>query len=236
MRKLINDKSDVLIIFIKYPKAGFVKTRLAQSIGKVNAARLYQVFVKAVVRRTESKSFQRMIFYSPAGREKKIRNWLGRNIILYPQQGRTLGERLSQAFKFAFKNCAQRVIVIGSDSPTLDTRIILDAFRKLKDAECVIGPALDGGYYLIGLSSFYDGIFKGIRWGTKRVFNQTMNKLRQLKINYALLAESFDVDSYSDIILLKKEMQNAYRRNPLGLAQMYGIVRKLGTGNTKAAP
>jgi rSAM/selenodomain-associated transferase 1 len=181
---------NVLIIFVKYPEPATVKTRLAKSIGKDSAARLYRAFVEAVVKRTEGKRFQRVIFYSPSGKERQMRNWLGAGLEFYPQEGAILGERLSRAFQFAFKNGAKKVVAIGSDSPTIDKRIILDAFRRLKRAQCVIGPASDGGYYLIGLSSFYDGIFKGICWGTGSVLGRTVDKLRRLKIKYAILGIS----------------------------------------------
>lgn len=198
-----------------------MKTRLAKSVGKDSAARLYRALVEAIVKRTESKRYQRIIFYSPTDKEKEMKNWLRRyDLALYPQKGRTLGEKLSRAFTFAFKNGAGKAAVIGSDSPAIDERIILDAFQKLKNAQCVLGPTLDGGYYLIGLSSFYNGIFKGIRWGTESVFSRTVERLRQLKIKHTLLAKSFDIDAYQDIIVLKKEMQKLYRRNPLGLAQI----------------
>lgn len=230
MQKLLEGKSDKLIIFIKYPQAGRVKTRLARSIGRENAARLYRAFVEAILKRTKCKSFQRVIFYNPARKEKETRNWLGEaapGSVFALQRGRDLGERLSHAFKFAFDRGAARAVAIGSDSPLIDKALIVGALRKLRDVRCVIGPALDGGYYLIGLSSLNEKIFQGIHWGTESVLGQTIAKLKQLKIKYALLSKSFDIDSYQDIILFKKKMQSALRINPLGLAHLYGILEKL---------
>lgn len=218
---------DCLIIFVKYPQAGRVKTRLAKSIGEENAARLYRTLVETLLKRTRSDKFQRTIFYSPRGKEKEMRGWLGEDFIFVPQKGRGLGERLSGAFRFAFKNGAKRVIAIGSDSPTLDKKLIAEAFRKLKDTQCAIGPARDGGYYLIGLSSRIDGIFKGIPWSTESVLSRTISKLKQLNIKYTLLGKSFDIDSYQDIILLKKKIQEASGINPAGLKRLSRVLEEL---------
>lgn len=222
---------DCLIIFVKYPQAGRVKTRLAKSIGEENAARLYRALVETLLRRTQGNKFRRIIFYSPCGKEKEMRGWLGEDFIFAPQKGRGLGERLAGAFRFAFRNGATRVIAIGSDSPTLDKKLIAEAFGKLKDARCVIGPALDGGYYLIGLSSWLEGIFKGIRWSTESVLIQTIARLKQFKIRHILLGKSFDIDSYHDIILLKKKIQEASGRNPLGLKRLSCVLEELEEGN-----
>lgn len=220
-----------LIIFIKYPQAGLVKTRLAKNIGASKAAFLYRLFVEALLKRTEDKSFQRTIFYSPAGKKKEIVRWLGKDVKIYPQKGRHLGERLARAFKLAFKNSAGRVVAIGSDSPTLDKGVLLRAFKKLKNTQCVLGPALDGGYYLIGLSFFDERIFKGISWGTKNVFSRTINKLKQLKAGCELLGEALDVDSYQDMILLREKLPEACRINPLGLEQILCYIRQLDKPN-----
>jgi rSAM/selenodomain-associated transferase 1 len=218
---------DCLIIFVKYPQAGKVKTRLAKSIGEENAARLYRALVETLLKRTNSDKFQRIIFYSPRGKGKEMRRWLGEDFAFVPQKGKGLGERLSGAFKFAFRNGAKRVIAIGSDSPTLDKKFIAEAFGELKDAQCVIGPALDGGYYLIGLSSWIDGIFKGIQWSTESVLNRTISKLKQLNIKHILLGKSFDIDSYQDIILLRKRLQGAFGINPAGLKRLSCVLEEL---------
>lgn len=220
-------RKDCLIIFVKYPQAGRVKTRLAKSIGKENAARLYRALVETLLKRTQSDKFRRIIFYSPCGKVKQMRGWLGGDFVFVPQKGRGLGERLAGAFRFAFKSGAKRVIAIGSDSPTLDRKLITGAFRRLKDAQCAIGPARDGGYYLIGLSSWFEGIFKGIQWSTKNVLSQTISKLKQLKTKYILLGKSFDIDSYQDIILLKEKIQEDSGINPAGLKRLSCVLGEL---------
>ena len=217
-------QSDILIIFIRYPQAGLVKTRLAKYIGADKAARLYRLFVEALLLRTDDTNYQRIIFYTPADKKKEITRWLGSGLTLQLQKGNNLGERLAHAFEFAFKHGAGHVIAIGSDSPLLDKRTVRDAFVKLKRATCVLGPAFDGGYYLIGLSSFSGKIFKGIRWGTKNVLRQTIDRLKKSKISCRFLMASFDVDTRDDLLLLMKIPQAAKKINVLGLAPIFDIL------------
>ena len=96
------------------------------------------------------------------------------------------------------------MIAIGTDSPTVDSMVIKEAFLKLGKTRCVIGPSRDGGYYLIGMSNFMRELFEGIDWGTDRVLAQTINVLKRLDISYTLLEESFDVDRYEDLSLLRR--------------------------------
>ena len=201
---------DVLIIFVKYPKPGSVKTRLAKQIGKEKAALLYHFLVKTVLARTKSRGYSRIIFYSPEIPKKRFKEWLGGDFIFYPQKGSNLGKRLLGAFKFIFKHDAKRIVCIGTDSPLINSRIIDQAFRILRNKQCVLGPADDGGYYLIGLSSLNEGIFKGISWGAKKVFRQTLEKIKSRKIEYGILDKSFDIDTYEDIAILRKGLKKAY--------------------------
>lgn len=208
---------NALIIFVRYPKAGCVKTRLAKKIGREKAALLYRLFVEAIVARTKDTGFRRFIFYHPPKERQKIIDWLGGELEFYPQEGNALGKRLANAFQLAFKIGAKKIVAIGTDSPTIDKGAVLKAFQRLKGTQCVIGPSLDGGYYLIGLSFFKEDIFKYIRWGTNKVFGQTMNRLKKGNIRVELLDESFDIDRYKDILLLKKRLKKELYVNPTGL-------------------
>lgn len=199
---------NVLIIFVKYPQPGFVKTRLAKDIGKDKACLLYRLFVETILKRTQDKRFSRIIFYSPANKKNEIEKWLGDDLEMYPQKGKDLGERLSQAFKFSFKKGAQRVIAMGSDSPMLDNKLILKAFNRLKQVNCVLGPALDGGYYLIGFSSFCPEIFQGIPWGESRVLEKTKDKIKKLGLELSLLESHLDIDNLDDLNMFQKILTN----------------------------
>lgn len=211
--------NNVLIIFVKYPEPGFVKTRLAEKIGKDKAAFLYRLFVEAILARTEDIGFRRIIFCHPPKKSRGFRDWLGANEV-YFQEGDTLGERLSNAFEVTFKNGARRVITIGSDSPTIDKEVILKAFKNLENKQCVIGPAVDGGYYLIGLSRLHKEIFKDINWSTRDVFRQTKDKLNRLGLEFSILNKELDIDSFDDLMRLKDKLKSLHKINPVGLTPL----------------
>lgn len=218
---------NVLIIFVKYPQAGFVKTRLAKEIGKKNASELYRLFVETILSRIKDKNFTRVIFYSPISKRNEIRRWLGEDLVLYPQKGKDLGERLSGAFRLAFRNGAKRVVVIGTDSPALNKKLILDAFENLKDTECVLGPAFDGGYCLVGLSSFYKEIFQYIDWGSDNVFKQTLKAIKKLRVRFILLEKALDIDNKDSLLNFCRQLPKIYKANPIGLAPLVKFLDKI---------
>lgn len=215
--------NNVLIIFVKYPEPGFVKTRLAEKIGKDKAAYLYRLFVEAIVARTDDIGFRRIIFCHPPEKSRGFKDWLGDNEV-YSQKGDTLGERLSNAFEVTFRKGASRVIAIGSDSPTIDKKLIIKTFKKLESKECVIGPALDGGYYLIGLSRLHREIFKDINWSTKDVFKETKDNLNRLRLGFSVLNKEIDIDSFDDLLVLKDRLKDAYKINPIGLTPLLNFL------------
>ena len=218
---------NTLIIFIKSPDEGAVKTRLAQGIGKKKAAVLYRLFVEAILTRTKDKSFGRVIFYDPPDKREEIMNWIGDDTELHPQSGNGLGERLSNAFDFVFNRDARKAVVIGSDSPTIDANIIRQAFRELETREFVIGPSRDGGYYLLGMSSFRKEVFQGIEWSTDRVFKETVRVFESLGADFHILDKDIDVDRPEDLTPLKAKLARASRRNPIGLSRLSEILAQL---------
>lgn len=198
---------NILIIFVKYPQAGFVKTRLSKTIGKQSAALLYKLFVETIIATTKDIFFKRIIFFTPPSKRKEFVKWLGKDLEFFPQRGNNLGRKMSNAFKEVFKHGAKRVAIIGTDSPLIDNRIIRKAFSILETKRCVVGPSLDGGYYLLGLSGFYRQIFEGIDWGTDRVFRQTLNSIKKLSIKYSILGKHFDVDDMEGLDRLNKRLK-----------------------------
>ena len=198
---------NVLLIFVKYPEPGSVKTRLAKHVGDTNAAHLYRLFVEEILNRTEDENFRRMIFFSPPGKKSEMMDWIGADWEMHPQAGNDLGEKISTAFQFAFKQGAKKVVIIGTDSPLLGKATILKAFDGLDINQSVIGPSSDGGYYLLGLSAFHMELFRGVDWGTSRVFAQTVSRLNKLHIKFTPLEEHFDVDTVDDLMVLKQELQ-----------------------------
>jgi glycosyltransferase A (GT-A) superfamily protein (DUF2064 family) len=129
------------------------------------------------------------------------------------------------------------VVTIGTDCPLVDKEIINSAFAALESKQCVLGPSLDGGYYLIGLSLLKKEVFKGISWGTKKVFSQTLDRLKRTKMNYYILKSLFDIDTSQDAALLKEKLGRMHRL-PAGLWPVLARLRKLkyNKDNKKPAP
>lgn len=214
-----------LLVFLKYPEVGAVKTRLAREIGHEKAARLYRLFVEATLRRMLDRNghYGQLLFYTPAEKGSEIKSWIGGNKCgvtapLQPQIGPDLGERMLNALKTAYSNGVKNAVIIGTDSPTLAKEAINEAFFLLKDNNVVIGPTVDGGYYLVGISlPASRGLFSGIDWGSDRVFEQTMKRVREENVSYALLPLHYDVDNPVDLRTLKQEIfrMDDYKRSNL---------------------
>ncbi len=194
---------DNLIIFVKYPEPGKVKTRIAKAVGNEKAADLYFSLASHVVNEvTGSDGFKVSIAFTPQSRESLIKNWLNKDELDYfPQNGRTLGERISGAFERSFANGFKNAAVIGSDCAELDHRTIKTAFSHLSNgSDCVIGPAHDGGYYLIGLrDKNFPYIFEDISWSSASVFDETVKKLTSLDLKFSVLRKLSDIDNAGDI-------------------------------------
>ena len=208
--------NNYLIIFIKYPEPGKVKTRLSKSIGNKNAVTLYKLFVETLLNRVTPNecNYNISVFFSPKEKQEEIKEWLGDKYKLYPQSGNNLGERISNAFNKTYDMGSKKSIIIGSDTPALKKSLILEAYELLSENDVIIGPTKDGGYYLLGLShtsnsfeKFRDSsIFTGIEWSTEHVFDQTVAKLKQSSLSYKTLPEYYDIDQIEDLYLLKQEI------------------------------
>jgi rSAM/selenodomain-associated transferase 1 len=132
---------------------------------------------------------------------ESLRKWLGEDYLYMPQQGVDLGERMKNGFIEAFAMNLKRVVLIGSDIPTLPLEFIEEAFTSLEEKDVVIGPSLDGGYYLIGFKDkkFSPRVFKGIPWSKERVFEETMGILEQEGLTVHTLKPLRDIDTIEDL-------------------------------------
>ena len=174
-----------------------MKTRLAQKIGASAACDAYQKLVRAVLNRIDSiRDVQ--LRYSPDDAESEVHPWLRRSWTLSPQGGGDLGERLTRAFAESFADGARRVVIIGSDCPWLSADDIELAWNDLETHDLVLGPAKDGGYWLIGLREPKPEVFKGISWSTDTVLEQTLEHARAGGLRFRLLRELRDVDTLGD--------------------------------------
>ena len=186
-----------LIVFVKAPRPGAVKTRLAAEIGAEAACQAYERLVSIVLR--EIQPFRAVqLRFSPDDAEADVRAWRQPTWTLAPQGGGDLGERLARAFSDAFESGAARVIVIGSDCPWIKAADIEQSWKSLERSDLVLGPARDGGYWLIGLKAPARELFSGIPWSTERVLERTMDRARAAGMRFQLLRELRDVDTLAD--------------------------------------
>ena len=195
-------------IFAKYPQPGRVKTRLAASIGDESACRLYRAFVETLLARFAHVGNQRVLAFSPPERRAEFEALGGPCWQLAEQSTGDLGQRMQRYFKDAFERGASRVVLLGSDSPTLPVEYVERAFRLLKEVPVVLGPSDDGGYYLIGAAGQVPPIFDDIAWSSEAVWGQTTNRLRSLGQDFRELPPWYDVDDEEDLRRLKNELSD----------------------------
>jgi rSAM/selenodomain-associated transferase 1 len=194
-------KDKCVLVFIKAPIKGEVKTRLSKDMPAGVVLDLYKNFVKDILENVKAEG-RRLIIYCYPGKEvSRIRKWLGERYTLKPQTGKDLGERMAGAFSYAFSKGYQKALLIGTDFPDLPGSIIDQAFNGLVAHDAIVGPARDGGYYLIGFraDTFYPDVFIDIPWDTDRVFGKTMRKLKSAGYKIHVLPEWTDIDDYRDL-------------------------------------
>lgn len=187
-------------LFVKLPIPGRVKTRLATEFGAERAAEVYSTFIAAAINRFRATADRRLLCFAPATDEARghFSARMGPDYDLWPQPDGDLGARLSAFFADHLQRPDDRVVIIGSDSPTLPREHVELAFELLREVDCVLGPATDGGYYLIGQRGKNQPIFTGVDWSTSRVLEQTVSLISQCGARLAVLPPWYDVDTPDD--------------------------------------
>ncbi|MGY5850768.1 TIGR04282 family arsenosugar biosynthesis glycosyltransferase [Salegentibacter sp. F14] len=186
---------ELLIIFAKNPLKGRVKTRLAQEVGNNAALAIYNFLLHHTYEATKNLKVDKVIYYSEAFPEQEIFD--SENFRKELQRGQDLGEKMENAFCDAFENTYQRVIIIGTDLLEISQKDIKDAFDHLKKEDVVIGPAKDGGYYLLGMKSLNSKVFRNKAWSTDSVLKNTLQDFKKDKVK--ILKSCNDIDVLSDI-------------------------------------
>lgn len=186
---------EALIIFARNPESGKVKSRIAQDTSPEFALNCYRELLAHTLHLGEGISCQRLLFFSdhlpPASEYAQYE--------LHRQRGEDLGQRMEDAIRLALHQGAQKVVVIGSDCQELTRDFVELAFKRLDDHEVVLGPALDGGYYLLGMRKLYHLLFEDKPWGESTLFAETLKDLQELQLAYSLLDPLRDVDHLEDI-------------------------------------
>ena len=188
-----------ILLFLKAPRAGFVKTRLAKQIGNEQALTAYKSLVErqlSVLPRAKTTE----IHYTPNDSKAELSSWLNGNVSYFPQVESDLGTRLRTAVADTFKRGANSVICIGGDCPKLKSLHIDQASNLLRQGDdLVVGPSEDGGYYLIGMKQPNPGIFEEIPWSCEVTLKATLAKAENLGLQTSLLETLYDVDQASEL-------------------------------------
>lgn len=214
-----------VILFLRAPEKGKVKTRLSRDFGKGFVLDLYKAFVLDLLNEIEPGQ-PLFLFFHPMEKQFLLEQWLGRDYVCIGQQGKDLGQKMAHAFETVFDKGFDRAVLMGTDIPEMDKAGIRHAIKSLKQTDAVIGPSTDGGYYLIGLNRkvFSNFIFNHIQWSTPVVLDQTLAGLSDRFISYTLLEPLDDIDTVQDLSALKKRMEweNENRRPVKGAGRKTG--------------
>lgn len=190
---------ELLIIFYRNPQPGRVKTRLAATIGDEDALHVYLELCHHARRITERLDVPKIVFYT----ENVLSNDIWPDDIYQKrlQSGADLGARMHNAFEWGFNNGYDSICIIGTDCYELTVEIVGDAFSALRSCDVVIGPAVDGGYYLLGMRRLQSNLFEGKQWSTDSVFADTVSDLVAEGLSYVKLPVLRDVDVEADVPL-----------------------------------
>lgn len=201
------NKITKVMVFTKEPKPNFVKTRLTPPLTACQSAEFAEsLLIETVdkVSRVRGKIKKILCYFLLSGRnyfKKFSKSWE-----IQEQEGNNLGERLSNAIEDNFKNNSSPLIVIGSDSPTLPPFFLEMGVSALAKKKVTIGPAVDGGFYLIGFDRFYPGILKNIRWSSRYAYSDVIANLKKLQIVPYILPRWYDIDNIADFNLLANHL------------------------------
>jgi rSAM/selenodomain-associated transferase 1 len=196
------NSQNALLIFIRNPEKGKVNTRLAATIGDEKALVIYEELLRHTQNITRKLPVKKLLFYAEKITEQD--NWPAENYYKIVQKNGDLGIKMQAAFESTFTNGAKKVIVIGSDCYELTEDILNQAFSELENHDAVIGPAADGGYYLLGFSRQNDSVFQNKTWSSDSVFAATIQDLENQNFKYKVLPVLNDVDEEKDLGRLRK--------------------------------
>jgi rSAM/selenodomain-associated transferase 1 len=224
--------TNAVIIFARLPEKGKVKTRLAKTLGDDFAVKFYKICSEHTFSecwKTVSGDTTVYVFYQDINNQESIKNWAGKDFRAFPQSGGDIGIRMLNAFNFVFDERIKKAVLIGTDIPDISSEIISNALTSLDTNEVVVGPAKDGGYYLIGMKKTIGFLFEKIEWGTGKVFEDTLYGINKNNIKSEIICELYDIDTEQD---LKEWMLEGYglNNNPVRefVKKNYSPVRALG--------
>lgn len=198
---------NALIIFMKAPRTGKVKTRLQPQITPAQSLTLYRAMGDDLISHFKTaQDFDLFIYFWPPAAREEMQNWLGRDVNFIPQKEGNLGEKMCSAFDNLFDMGYQRGCIIGSDLPFLTVADVRSAFAALNSSDVILGPTFDGGYYLIALKKNHPALFQEVDWSTEQVWTQTLEKAQESGLRVFELDKKRDIDSYEDLQMLWQQL------------------------------
>ncbi len=187
----------LLLVFLRAPVLGKVKTRLAATLGNERALEIYKRLLRHTIEQGAQLGVDRQAWYADELPADELCTALGYSV--HQQAGADLGERMQRAFEAGFASGHSPVIIIGTDLPQLSEALLREALKALETHDAVVGPAKDGGYYLLGLRKPCAELFQGKTWSTDTVFKQTTEDLERLGRTWEALPELTDIDTQADL-------------------------------------
>lgn len=190
-----------VLLFIKHPQGPTTKRRLAMQLPSSVVEGAYRAFVSDMLSTLASVGCPLDLWYDPLVPLEQYQEWLGTRFRLLPQQGADLGARMSHAFATTFAQGAREAVLVGSDIPDLPASYLDQAFAALQEGDAVLGPAADGGFYLLGCrkAAFSPGLLDGVSWSTPRTFQDTTRALSHRGLSWTTLPEWYDIDTVEDL-------------------------------------
>jgi rSAM/selenodomain-associated transferase 1 len=200
--------SSVCVVMVKAPRAGAVKTRLAPPLTSAGAASLAACFARDTVEAARRAARAVVVAYAPDDGRDALEALFGDGLLWFAQRGGDLGARIESAASDAFARGLGPAVVVGTDSPTLPPAFVERAFASLSagEADVALGPAEDGGYYLVGLRRPFAGLFRGVEWSTPRAYAQTAGNAARTGLRVLELPRWYDVDTPADLLRLRDEV------------------------------
>jgi len=197
-------KKEVVLVFQKNAILGKVKTRLVSGMGELRALEIYRHLIQLTYSALEDVPVPVWTYFSDYIPET-VNTPIEKSFV---QEGQDLGERMANAFARSFESGMEKVVLIGTDCPTLQSHHLNQAFEALNYSDLVVGPATDGGYYLIGMNRRADYLFEGITWSTSQVLSETLNVASQHGLTTTLLCELDDIDTQEDWQRYSSQFEN----------------------------
>jgi len=203
-------KRATIIVFAKEPLPGTVKTRLAPPLNDIEAAGFAGALIRDTINMVDSLKgpIKKELHCHPPGAIAYFERVSGPGWIVKPQKGKGLGERLSNAFDDLLNKNGPPAVIIGTDSPGLPASFIDASIKALKEYDIVLGPASDGGFYLVGAKRYYPELLEKINWSTSSAFSDIIRNINSLKLTFHALPEWSDIDNIDDLLVFIKKMKD----------------------------